>query len=69
MYRVYYTDPKSEHLANWQGISELTNALECCEYLRKQGMLYVVMVSDYHNMVGKPGASGPDTGYVAQMLN
>ncbi len=69
MYRVYYTDPKLPHVAGWQDISVLSNALECCEFLRRNGMLYVTMVSDYANMVGKPGASGPDTGYVAQMLS
>jgi hypothetical protein len=69
MYRVYYTDPKLPHIAGWQDISVLSNALECCEFLRKSGMLYVTMVSDYANMVGKPGASGPDTGYVPQMLS
>jgi hypothetical protein len=57
------------HIACWQDVSELTNALECCNYLRKQGMQYVTMVSDYPNMVGKPGVSGAGTEYVPQMLN
>ena len=69
MYRVYYTDPKNLCVAKWQNISELTNALQCCEYLRGQGMLYVTMVSDYADMVGKPGAKGAGTECVAQMLN
>jgi hypothetical protein len=69
MYRVYYTDPKVPHVASKQDISALSNALECCEFLRKSGMLFVVMVSDYHDMVGKPGVSGPDAGYVPQMLS
>ena len=69
MYRVYYTDPKAVHLACWQDVSELVNALECCEFLRKQSMTFVTMVSDYQHMVGKPGASGPGTSYVPQMLN
>jgi hypothetical protein len=69
MYRIYYTDPKALHLAKWQDCSELTNALQCCEYLRSHGMSYVTMVSDYQHMVGNPGASGPGTTYVPQMLN
>jgi hypothetical protein len=69
MYRVYYTDPKAVHLAKWQDCSELSNTLQCCEYLRKSGMLYVVMTSDYQHMVGKPGVSGAGTEYVPQMLN
>ena len=69
MYRVYYTDPKVLHLPQYQDVSVLVNALQCCEFLRKQGMLFVVMVSDYADMVGKSGVSGPDTGYVPQMLS
>ena len=69
MYRIYYTDPKAMHTASWQDVSELTNALQCCAYLRKQGMVYVVMVTDYNNMVGSPGVSGAGTEYVPQMLN
>ena len=68
MYRVYYTDPKVPHIAKWQDISELTNTLECCEYLRAQGMIYVTMVSDYANMVGKPGAKGAGSECVPQLL-
>ena len=69
MYRVYYTDPKAVHLAKWQDISDLTNVLQCCEYLRSHGMLYVTMVSDYANMVGKPGAQGAGGEYVPQLKN
>ena len=69
MYRVYYTDPKATHLPQYQDVSVLANALECCEVLRKQGMIFVILVSDYADMVGKPGVSGPDSGYVPQMLS
>ena len=69
MYRIYYTDPKAMHLARWQDVSALTNALECCDYLRKQGMQYVVMVSDYADMVGSPGVRGAGTEYVPQLKN
>lgn len=69
MYRIYYTDPKLLHLPKYQDITELTNVLECCSYLRKQGMVYVTMVSDYANMVGKPGAQGAGSEYVPQLKN
>lgn len=57
------------HTASWQDVSELTNALQCCDYLRKQGMVYVTMVSDYANMVGSPGVSGAGAEYVPQLKN
>lgn len=69
MYRIYYTDPKVMHAAKWQDVSELTHALQCCDYLRKHGMVYVTMVSDYADMVGKPGAAGAGTEYVPQLKN
>ena len=69
MYRVYYTDPKQLHLAKWQDISELKDALQCCEYLRGQSMLYVTMVSDYADMVGKPGVKAAGQECIPQMLN
>jgi hypothetical protein len=69
MFRIYYTDPKAVHLAKWQDVSELTNALQCCEYLRGAGMVYVTMVSDYHNMTGPSGAKMSGLEYVPQMLN
>jgi hypothetical protein len=69
MFRIYYTDPKAVHLAKWQDVSELTSALQCCEYLRGVGMVYVTMVSDYADMSGKPGAKMSGTEYVPQMLN
>ena len=68
MYRVYYTDPESGQ-ALGVTVLELQAALARCEQLRDYGYWYVTMVSDYHDMVGKPGASGPDGGYVAQMLS
>lgn len=69
MYRVYYTNPNEMHLARWQDISDLTNALQCCEYFRSQNMLYVTMVSDYADMVGKPGVKAAGSECIPQMLN
>ncbi len=57
------------HIAHWQDIGDLTNALQCCEYLRKCNMSYVTMVSDYHDMVGKPGVKAAGSECVPQMLN
>lgn len=57
------------HIAKWQDVSELTNTLQCCDYLRKNGMVFVTMVSDYENMVGTPGAKMAGSEYVPQMLN
>ena len=68
MYRVYYTDPESGQ-ALGVTVTELQPALARCEQLREYGYTFVTMVSDYQHMVGKPGASGPGTSYVPQMLN
>jgi len=69
MYRIYYTDPKALHLPKHQDVGDLANVLECCEYLRNCGMIYVTMVSDYADMTGKPGVTGAGSEYVPQMLN
>jgi hypothetical protein len=68
MYKVYYTDPESGQ-ALGVTVNELQAALARCEQLREYGYWYVTMVSDYHDMVGKPGVSGPTTAYVPQMLS
>jgi hypothetical protein len=68
MYRVYYTDPETGQ-AKGVDVLTLTGALQRCEQLREYHYEYVTMVSDYHNMVGKPGVSGPGTSYVPQMLS
>lgn len=47
----------------------LEHALKYTENLRKEGMLFVTMVSDYADMVGQPGAQGAGSEYVPQMLN
>lgn len=68
MYRVYYTDPETD-TALGVNVIGLTQALQRCEQLREYKYLYVTMVSDYQDMVGKPGATGTDSNYVPQMLN
>lgn len=56
MYRIYYTDPATTTVASYTDAETLELALMAADQYRSQGMLYVVMVNDYHNMVGDPGA-------------
>lgn len=67
IYKVYWTDLNSKNPCSAE-FDELQEVLVACEVVRKQGHTFVTMVSDYACMVGKPGVSGSDTGYVAQML-
>ena len=67
MYKVYWTDLFGE--AQSCEIQQLQNTLVYVDLLRKQGYNYVTMVSDYADMVGKPGASGAGTEYVPQLKN
>jgi hypothetical protein len=67
MYKIYWTT--SSGRIGWALTPSLNKALEFCETERAAGSSFVTMASDYPNMVGKPGASGPDSGYVPQMLN
>ena len=68
MYKVYFTDPLTKQ-ALATTTEHLEYALKYSESLRKQGMLFVTMVSDYADMVGEPGAQGAGAEYVPQMLN
>ena len=68
MYKIYFTDPKLQQ--PWAvSTQHLENALKYTENLRKEGMLFVTMVSDYADMVGQPGAKGAGSECVPQMLN
>lgn len=67
MYKIYWTDNFGE--AQSCEISQLTPALVYVDLLRKQGYYYVTMVSDYADMVGKPGAQGAGSEYVPQLKN
>jgi len=71
MYIVYYTNPHDKPVpqAHRECVSDLINALQCCEYLRSHGMLYVTLVSDYDGMIGKPGAQMAGVEYVPQLKN
>jgi hypothetical protein len=68
MYRIYYTDPETGE-AKARDVVSLQHALEKCDYYRTYGFLFVTMVSDYHDMVGKPGAKMAGTEYVPQLKN
>jgi len=67
MYKVYWTDIFGE--AKSCEIKQLQNTLVYVDLLRKQGYNYVTMVSDYQDMVGKPGAQGAGSEYVPQLKN
>ena len=68
MYRIYYTVPNSI-AAHAVDVSDLSTALKYSESLRGSGMLFITLVSDYANMVGKAGAVSVDSNYVPQTLN
>jgi len=68
MYKIYWTD-KNSGLHSGMSVLVLKEALAICNDQRKLGHSFVTMVSDYNNMVGQPGATGPDSNYVPQMLN
>jgi len=68
MYKIYFTYPDSNDPFSVD-IEDLSTALKYVESLRGSKMLYVTMVSDYANMVGKPGVASTDSNYVPQMLN
>lgn len=67
MYKIYWTDNYGEACST--EIAQLQNTLVYVDLLRKQGYHYVTMVSDYQDMVGKPGAAGAGSEYVPQLKN
>lgn len=68
MYRIYYTDPETGE-AKARDVFSLQIAIDMCAYYRDHGFHFVTMVSDYADMVGKPGAKGAGTEYVPQLKN
>lgn len=68
IYKVYWTN-KDSNLPASAEFDVLTEALRACENMRNLGHKFVTMVSDYADMVGKPGAQGASIEYVPQMLN
>lgn len=68
MYKIYFTDPKTQQPFATT-TEHLEYALKYTENLRRDGMLFVTMVTDYQNMVGKPGAQGAGSEYVPQLKN
>jgi microsomal dipeptidase-like Zn-dependent dipeptidase len=54
MFRVYYTDPLSGQ-AHGHDLESLTEALSYTEGFRKLGMIFVTMVSENPESVGKSG--------------
>ena len=68
MYRIYYTDPETGQ-AKAKDTADLSTAIKDCEYYRNHGFTYVIVVSDYQDMVGLPGAKGAGREYVPQLKN
>lgn len=68
MYRIYFTDPKTQQPFATD-TQHLEHALKYCERMRRDGMLYVSMVTDYQDMSGKPGAQMAGSEYVPQLKN
>ena len=54
MFKVYYTDPKTNRAYNWD-CTGLIDALSITERFRREGMTFVTMVSEDPNRVGKDG--------------
>lgn len=68
MYKIYFTDPKTKQPFATT-TEHLEYALKYTENLRRDGMIFVTLVSDYADMVGKPGAQGAGSECIPQMLN
>lgn len=61
MFRIYYTDPVSG-VAHAHDTEVLSEALQYTEGFRKLGMIFVTMVSENPNSVGKPGVDAVTDG-------
>lgn len=53
MFKIYFTTPDGSTSGFHEG--DLLSALSATEFLRKEGMRFVTMVSEDPNSVGKPG--------------
>jgi hypothetical protein len=54
MFKVYYTDPMNNQAYSWDCTS-LADSLTIAERFRREGMIFVTMVSENPHVVGKPG--------------
>jgi hypothetical protein len=61
MYRVYYTDSKTNTAYAWDEFT-LVGALSAAEEFRNQGMRFVVMVSETPGQVGQMGVDSVENG-------
>ena len=60
MFKVYWSlDDNTPKSADYD---ELKDALRVCETLRRQGYVFVTMVSENPNVVGKPGVDSIKNG-------
>lgn len=61
MYCIYFIDPETNDSYH-EFEEELIKALKLTEFLRKQGMRFVSMVSENKDVIGKPGADSVANG-------
>lgn len=54
MYKIYYTNPENNE-ANAYDAQDLSEGLKKTEEFRKAGYIFVTMVSENPNSIGKPG--------------
>lgn len=54
LYKVYYTDPDDNECYSWDE-KNLTSALSISEQMRRHGMVYVTIVSENPDSIGKSG--------------
>lgn len=54
MYKIYYTDPLTDTCYSCNE-SELTEALSLVKEKRNEGMVFVTMVCENPDSIGKPG--------------
>ena len=62
MYKVYWTAPSGQNLG--QEYVEMVEALTEANRLRSVGMLYVAMVGENPNQVGKMGVDSVEDGHL-----
>ena len=60
MYKVYWTD--KEDLVGSQEFTNLITALQRTHELRNEGNIFVTLISENPNSIGKPGVDSVENG-------
>ena len=66
MYKVYWTNPdvRAEFTQNFgKEFEDMTEALNYCQHIRRNGAKFVTMCSELADMVGEFGVKDVDEGY------